>query len=177
MYWALTVCTNWNRWGRFMGVVLACLVRVRICILYYRTCCMTLGKVQGILGPMYSWVGEATCQNQRKDRDRLYITIVFVSILVGFIIDITALSWLKLPGRLPGSGHFPFEQLKQLHGRLPRSGRLPGTLRYCICHFVVFDWVKLKLNLFLCWVTRNTVTHTQVHYFQFLNNGLSPVVS
>ena len=37
-----------------MGVVLACLVRVRICILYYRTRCVTLGKVQGILGPVYS---------------------------------------------------------------------------------------------------------------------------
>ena len=40
------------------------------------------------------------------------------------------LSWVTLPGRLPGSGCFPFEQLKQLHGCLPGSGRLPGTLRY-----------------------------------------------
>ena len=46
----------------------------------------------------------------------VHITIVFVSVLVGFIIDIAALSWLKLPhlnspnsymGTYPGVGICP----------------------------------------------------------------------
>ena len=42
------------------------------------------------------------------------------------------LPWLTLPECLPGSGCFLFKHPKQLHGRLPRSGCLPGTLQF-IC--------------------------------------------
>ena len=46
-------------------------------------------------------------------------------------------AWLTLLGRLPGSGCFPFKQPKQLHGRLPESGRLPGTLRYVYLPYII----------------------------------------
>ena len=47
------------------------------------------------------------------------------------------LSLLTLPGRLPGSGRFLFEQPKQLHGRLPGNGCLPGMGHYGIPHKIM----------------------------------------
>ena len=95
----------------------------------YRACCMTSSakykRYKGVCTvEPESWV--KLLVRIRENIEVVYITIIFVRVLVGFVI--AALSWLKLPGCSPGSGRFPFKRPTQLHGRLPGSGRLPGTL-------------------------------------------------
>ena len=81
---------------------------------------------------------------------------------------LAVLSWLTLPGHLLGSGRFPFEQPKQLHGHLPGSGGLSGILRYMQGVFFVAIYYRnpigthadrhgcpsQSLSLMCCLVTR-----------------------
>ena len=55
------------------------------------------------------------------------------------------LSWLTLPGRLPGSGRFLFEQPKQLHGRLPGVGACPG--HYGIYIYIYIHIEKISIDI------------------------------
>ena len=141
-YWALAWCTGHLQYVKIeiSGVDLWtwCLyarytcAHTRVWTLYYRARSMTLGKVQEILGPMYSsvwvWVWSYSSESCSERIKIVYITIVFVNVFVGFVIDIAVLSWLKLPGHLPRSGHFPFEQPKQYScmSTYPGVGTCPG---------------------------------------------------
>ena len=108
-----------------MGVVLVSYVRMHshahMCMhTLYRARCMTFAKYKRYQG-LRTVEPESQVKLLVRIRERteiIYITIVFVSVFIGFII--AASSWLTLPGHFPGSGHFPFEQPKQLiHGHLP----------------------------------------------------------
>ena len=111
-YWALTVCKYWNRRGQYlwMGLLLGTCTCTyahsyieHVAWLFRQITWDT--RTYGTIEPE-SWL--KLLFRIRERIDIVYIIIIFVSVLVGFVI--APLSWLMLPGHLPGSEHLPFEQ-------------------------------------------------------------------
>ena len=82
-----------------------------------------------------------------------YFTFVFLDIWWALAV----LSWLTLPGCLPGSGCFLFEQPKQLHRSLTRDTTVYASMKYWQVLVVprqTTELPNLNLPIFLQWQFR-----------------------
>ena len=163
-YWVLAWCTGRllcakieiggaNLWAWHLHARYVC-TRMRICRLYIEHVWL-FRQVQllAILGPMYSWawkLDEATCQNQRKDRDGLHHHRLY-----------KCSRWLcrrcdlgsRYLGACPKMGAFHFNSQNSYMGAYPGVGACSGQYGMYIHHtfiigcllfssFIWFDQLK-----------------------------------